>query len=183
VLRRRQPDLTVVLENVHDPHNVSAVLRSCDAVGIAKVHLVYSDEDLPSKSLARTTSASATKWVTVERHATIEECYEEIRGFGMHILVTAFGESSKDLYEMDFTSPTALVFGNEHRGCSESAIGGADGKITIPMMGMVQSLNISTACAVVLYEAMRQRRLDGQYNTSKVGEDELARRAEEWLQK
>ena len=181
VLSHRQPDLTVVLENVHDPHNVSAVLRSCDAVGVLRVHTVYSIEEPPDIEFARTTSASAAKWVEVERHSSVQECYQTLRRQGMTIIATSVQDGSVDLYEHDLCAPTALVFGNEMRGISEEAAEQADRLLAIPMVGMVQSLNISVACAVVLYEALRQRRAQGRFHTSRLGSDELAALRNEWL--
>lgn len=183
VLARRQPDLTVVLENVHDPHNVSAVLRSCDAVGILAVHVVYTVEEAPAGAFARTTSASAAKWVEVRRHASIAACYAALRAEGFAILATAVGPGSGDLYETDLTRPTAVVFGNEMRGVSPEALAAADGAVAIPMMGMVQSLNISVACAVTLYEALRQRRAAGMYAAPRLDEGDLARLEAEWLRR
>lgn len=182
-LRRRQPDLTVVLENVHDPHNVSAVLRSCDAVGVLRVHLVYTIETPPTEPFARTTSASAAKWIEVVRHRSIADCYRTLRDAGLTILATALGPQSRDLYEVDLRRPIALAFGNEMRGLSEEAIACADEVVAIPMVGLVQSLNISVACAVALYEAMRQRRQAGDYDRPKLSEPELQRLMEEWLQR
>jgi tRNA (guanosine-2'-O-)-methyltransferase len=183
VLERRQPDLTVVLENVHDPHNVSAVLRSCDAVGVLRAHAVYSIEEAPQSAFARTTSASAAKWVEVEKHGSIGECYARLRGEGFSVLVTAIGAAAKPLHDWDLTRPVALVLGNEMRGASEEAVALADGTIEIPMVGMVQSLNVSVACAVCLYEAFRQRLAAGAYDTPKLGEDELMVLAEDWLRR
>ena len=183
VLARRQPDLTVVLEDVHDPHNASAVLRSCDAVGVAAVHLVYRHETPPSRAFARTTSASAAKWIETVSHPSIGACYDELRRDGVRILATALAPGAHDLYDADLTRPTALVFGNEHRGLSDEAREGADAHLAIPMMGMVQSLNISVACAVVLYEALRQRRAAGRYDASQLPEDRLVALTEEWLRR
>ncbi|HKG26293.1 MAG TPA: RNA methyltransferase [Thermomicrobiales bacterium] len=183
VLRRRQPDLTLVLENVHDPHNVSSVLRACDAVGVLRVHLIYSAEEPPARAFARTTSASAAKWVETVRHATVDDCYRMLRQEGFSILATAFEDGARDLYDVDFRRPTALAFGNEMRGLTEEAIAGADGCVVIPMLGMVQSLNISVACAVTLYEALRQRRQAGDYATAKLPEGEREQLAEAWLKK
>jgi tRNA (guanosine-2'-O-)-methyltransferase len=182
VLSRRQPDLTVVLENIHDPHNASAVLRSCDAVGILRICIVYTIET-PPNSFARTTSASAAKWIDVDRFDSISECYSDLRREGFTILSTAFTEASRSLYEVDFTAPTAMVFGNEMRGLSEEAIALSDGSLTIPMMGMVQSLNVSVACAVTLYEAMRQRYSHGMYSSQRLSADQFASTLEEWLKK
>ncbi|MDP9365006.1 MAG: RNA methyltransferase [Chloroflexota bacterium] len=181
VLARRQPDLSVVLENVHDPHNVSAVLRSCDAVGVLAVHLVYTAEEPPAGAFARTTSASAAKWVETHRHPSIDACYAQLRRQGMAVLATALGEESQDLYDLDLARPTALVFGNEMRGVSAEAATAADALVAIPMAGMVESLNISVACAVALFEAFRQRRAAGAYDRPKLGDEALASFQDDWL--
>jgi tRNA (guanosine-2'-O-)-methyltransferase len=183
VLRHRQPDLTVVLENVHDPHNVAAVLRSCDAVGVLRVHVVYTVEEPPREPFARTTSASAAKWVDVIRHESIAACYTALRAEGFTILATSLAPGSRDLYAMDLRQPVALVFGNEHRGVSEEAVALADDLVVIPMYGMVQSLNISVACAVMLFEAMRQRRAAGDYDRPKLSDEMLQRLADDWLRR
>ena len=182
VLAHRQPTLTVVLENVHDPHNVAAVLRSCDAVGVLALHMVYTVEAPPAR-LARTTSGSANKWIEVVRHDSIEGCYARLHGEGKRIVVTALDGGSVDLHHQDFVEPVAVVFGNEQRGASTEAVELADGTVFIPMMGMVESLNISVACAVTLYEAMRQRRDAGLYDSPQVSAAELARMGEEWLER
>jgi tRNA (guanosine-2'-O-)-methyltransferase len=181
VLARRQPDLTVVLENVHDSHNISAVLRSCEAVGVLAVHLVYTVEEPPRLSTG--VSASALKWLDLEHHDSIDACYEELRSRGFSIYATEISERSRDLHEIDLTRPLAIVFGNEKRGCSAEAVEQADGSVMIPMMGMVRSLNISVACAVTLYEAMRQRRHAGAYNHSKLPPEEREERLRDWLQR
>lgn len=180
VLARRQPDLTVVLENVHDPHNVSAVLRSCDAVGVLRAHGIYSVEPAP-ESFARTTSASAAKWVDVAVHENVEACYHALRRQGLSVCVTAIRDDACDLYDLDLTLPLAFVFGNEMRGASPEAIELADRVVTIPMLGMVESLNISVACAVTLFEAMRQRRAAGHYQTSKLDDSTLGSLTRQWL--
>ena len=181
VLRQRQPDLTVVLENVHDPHNISAVLRSCDAVGVSRVHLVYTFEEEPK--LSKGVSASALKWLEIERHDSIDACYERLRQNGFRILATALRDDCHDLHTLNLTAPTALVFGNEMRGCSDEAVEAADGTLLIPMMGMVQSLNISVACAVTLYEALRQRRVSGDYDTAKLPESVRREKLDYWLRR
>lgn len=183
VLSRRQKSLTIVLEDVHDPHNASAVLRSCDGVGILDVHLVYVHEEPPRRSFARTTSASAAKWVRLHYHDSIEACYAILREQGFHVYATALGQESVGLYDVDFTQPTALVFGNEHRGVSRAAIDDADATLFIPMQGMVESLNISVACAVSLYEAMRQRLAAGMYDRPELSEAELDALDAEWIRK
>ena len=181
VLERRQPDLTVVLENVHDPHNVSAVLRSCDAVGISVVHLVYTVEERPS--LSRLSSASALKWLDVHDHPDIAAAYAELRRQGFTIYATHFDPHAGDLFDLDLTGPVALVFGNEQRGLSEEARREADGGLVIPMMGMVQRLNISVACAVTLYEVLRQRRASGGYCRSKLAPDQIDAQVRSWIER
>ena len=183
VLGRRQPDLTVVLENVHDRHNVSAVLRSCDGVGILEVHLVYTVGDPPVGDFARTTSTGAAKWIAATRYGSIAECYAALRARGFGVLATAVDDRSRSLYEVDLCRPTALVFGNETRGVSDEARDLADGGIEIPMLGMAQSLNISVACAVTLYEALRQRLAAGHYDSAKLATEARATLTAEWLER
>jgi tRNA (guanosine-2'-O-)-methyltransferase len=183
VLEKRQPDLTIVLENVHDVHNASAVLRSCDATGVLGVHLVYNDEAPPERAFNRVTGAGASKWIEATRHDSIEDCYRVLRERGFQIYATALRAESRSIYETDFTRPVAIVFGNEQRGASEQAVELADGALHIPMMGVVESLNISVACAVTLYEAARQRLAAGQYDESRVPEVAFNALYEEWLKR
>jgi tRNA (guanosine-2'-O-)-methyltransferase len=180
VIDRRQPDLTVVLENVHDPHNASAVLRTCDAVGILRIALVYTVESPPA-AFARTTSASAGKWVDVVRYESIDQCYAALRSEGFVVYATSLKAATKDLFEIDFRPPTAVVFGNEMRGLSDEAVAQADATIEIPMVGMVRSLNISVACAITLYEAFRQRREAGLYDSSRLQTEVRNMFVEDWL--
>lgn len=179
VLRRRQPTLTVVFENVHDPHNVSAVIRSCDAVGVADVHGIYYGRTV-FPELGGKSSASARKWVDVHLHQTVDECFSHLRAKGFRIYTTHMSSDAVSLYDVDLTQPVALVFGNEHDGVSEEARSAADGNVIIPQVGMIQSLNISVACAVSLFEAMRQRIASGMYNASQYSKQELAQRINDW---
>jgi tRNA (guanosine-2'-O-)-methyltransferase len=183
VLKRRQPTLSVILEDVHDPHNVSAVLRSCDAVGVLDVHLIYVHDEPPRTALNRSTSGSAAKWVRTHSYKSIEACFETLRSGGVSIFAAARREDTVDLYSLDLVAPMALVFGNEQRGVSEMAIALADGTVGIPMQGMVESLNVSVACAVSLYEAMRQRREAGKYDILQLDSNERKALAAEWIKK
>lgn len=183
MLGRRQPSLTVVLEDVHDPWNASAVLRSCDAVGVLDVHLVYVNDPPPRKAFDRKTSGSAAKWIRLHTHTSIETCYDYLRVRGFTIFASALRADSQDVYDLDFRNPTALVLGNEMRGISDLAADLADGTYLIPMQGMVESLNISVACAVSLYEALRQRSTAGMYDTPMLDPDALGQIREEWLRK
>jgi len=180
-IERRQSSLHLVLENVYDPHNVSAVLRTCDAVGVGTVHLVYNVEKFPK--IGRTSSASAWKWVEMRRYSEIGECYENLRRLGCRIYATHLSERAENLYEADLASPVALVFGNEHRGVTDEAASLADGNLVIPMVGLIQSLNISVACAVTLYEAMRQRWVRGMYDGTAASPAEVEAKLREWAER
>ena len=181
VLAHRQPDLTLVLANIHDPHNVSAIYRSCDAFGVDKVHLYYTDTPFPV--LGRKTSASARKWVESVRHRDRQELETSLRAQNMQILATTFTPTAKPLRTWDFTRPTAIIMGNEHSGVADELAREADGELYIPMYGMIQSLNVSVAAAVILAEAARQRESVGMYDAPRLSEAELEARLEEWLKK
>jgi tRNA (guanosine-2'-O-)-methyltransferase len=160
----RQNDLTVVLENIHDPHNISACIRSCDAVGISTIHVINTIAPKPYRRLGKKTSAGSVKWVKTRKWKSVKECYDLLHSQGYKIYTTALGEKSQDLYELDLTQKTAMVFGNEHDGISDEALELSDANYVIPQMGMISSLNISVACAVSLFEAMRQKRQVGHYD-------------------
>lgn len=163
---RRQPDLTVVLENVNDPHNIGAVLRTCDSVGIKEIYVLYSDPDLARHFMAvgKRTSAGSRKWVDVHLFTHAETCFETVKQRYGHIWATHLAADSCSLYDLNLSESAALLFGNEQHGLSEMALSYSSGNFVIPQMGMAQSLNISVACAVALYEAYRQREVKGYYD-------------------
>jgi tRNA (guanosine-2'-O-)-methyltransferase len=165
VAAKRQFDLTVVLENVFDPHNISAVMRTCDAVGIQEIH-VLSTRIAPHKRWGAKSSSSAAKWLTIQQHTDTNACFTALREKKFRVLTTHLAADSVDLYELDFTQPLALVFGNEREGVSEEIRKLADGNFIIPQQGIIRSLNISVACAVCLYEAYRQKQAAGHYERS-----------------
>jgi len=181
VLARRQKDLTVVLNNIHDPHNVSAVLRSCDAFGVAEAHLLYTDTPFPT--LGHKSSASAKKWVPLKRHKSAAEMVKGFREQGLQVLSTGFGPQAKALTDWDLTLPTAVIMGNEHDGVAEELAGLAPDHIYIPMQGMVQSLNVSVATAIILYEAFRQRMAKGMYDEPGFTPEEIQERYDLWITK
>jgi len=181
VIQVRQKSLHVVIENIHDPHNVSAIFRTCDSVGVGKVSLVYNIEKFPK--IGKKSSASAFKWVEREKFKSIKDCAAKLKEEGYKIFVSSIAQDSKNIYDLDFTQKTAVVFGNEHRGVSKEAEEIADEKFIIPMYGMVQSLNVSVAAAVVLYEALRQRRIKGMYDKSEFSEGELGMKIKQWINK
>ncbi|MGL6261210.1 tRNA (guanosine(18)-2'-O)-methyltransferase TrmH [Vibrio sp. WXL103] len=174
VFKQRQTDLTVCLEEVHKPNNVSAVIRTADATGLHKVHAVWPDEKM--RTLTHT-SAGARNWVEVETHNSTAEAIKSLKEQGMQVLVTNLSETAVDFREIDYTKPTAIILGGEKFGASEQAKQLADQDIIIPMVGMVQSLNVSVASAVILYEAQRQREAAGMYDNehSSVPEETIHR--------
>jgi tRNA (guanosine-2'-O-)-methyltransferase len=180
VLERRQPDLTIVLENVHDPHNIAAVLRSCDAVGAMCVHTIRDPSTKPHKKFSRRTSGSAAKWIEVLEYDSIGGCYSALRASGFKIVATGGGQTAVEMAEISLSEPVALVLGNEMRGLTDEALDGADAIVKIPMVGMIRSLNISVACAVLLYEAYRQRSNAGSYDRQHLSEEEIERFSELW---
>lgn len=181
VINYRQKSLRVVLENIHDPHNVSAIFRTCDAVGVSKVSLVYTIEKFPK--IGKKSSASAFKWVEKDKYKSIKECYDTLRKDGYTIYASSISEDAVSLYDLDLTKKVAVVLGNEHRGVSDEAAELADKKFLIPMYGMVQSLNVSVATAVILYEAQRQRKQNGFYDSTEYSEEELEKFIEAWCKK
>lgn len=160
MLATRQPDLTVCLEQVHKPHNVSAIIRTADAVGVHQVHAVW-----PTTRMRTLVSSAAgsNSWVNVQTHRTIGDAVTHLKGQGMQILATNLSARAVDFREVDYTRPTCVLLGQEKTGITEEALALADQDIIIPMIGMVQSLNVSVASALVLYEAQRQRQNAGLY--------------------
>ena len=144
VLSKRQNDITIVLENVFDPHNISAVMRTCDAVGVQEVYVLNTKIPRHRKWGARS-SSSAAKWLTVHQFENAEDCFADLRKKYSKILTTHLSGEAVNLYDIDFTQPLALVFGNEHSGVSEEIRKLADGNFIIPQMGIIRSLNISVA--------------------------------------
>ena len=181
VLAWRQKDLTLVLANIHDPHNVSAIYRSCDAFGVAEVHLYYTDTPFPL--LGRKTSASARKCVESIRHKTPDGLLRSLRRGGLQILATSCSATARPLADWDFTKPTAVIMGNEHRGVDKELAVHVDGELYIPMYGMIRSFNVSVAAAVILAEASRQRVFAGMYARPSYTKKEYAEKLSMWLEK
>lgn len=179
VLSKRQANLTVVLENVQDPHNISAVLRTCDAVGIQDVYILTTK--IPRhKKFGYKSSSSALKWLTIHEFENLEACVAAVRKNFSTILTTHLSSDAVELYDIDFTESVALVFGNEHAGVTEEFRALADGNFIIPQMGIIQSLNISVACAVSIYEAMRQKKVAGHYDHASLPKEQMDGLLTQW---
>lgn len=171
VLQHRQPDLTVVLDNVHDPRNIAAVLRTCDAVGIQEI-FVLTDKEPRTKKYNFHAGMGAMKWVQVHSFNHLPDCIEAVKAQYPTLLGAYLHREAKPLYTLNLTQPTALVFGNERHGISEEMLQHCSGHFIIPQYGMVESLNISVACAVTLYEAVRQKQTAGHYNDARLTRSE-----------
>jgi len=177
VLTRRQPDLTVLLDHVNKPHNFSAILRSCDAVGVLEAHAVLPEHGL---ELHDATSAGTRKWMRVHTHPDVGAAQRHLHSRGFRIVAAHLTEEAVEYTQLDYTRPTAFLLGAELQGVSERALRGVDALVTIPMMGMVQSLNVSVAAALLLYEARRQRAGAGLYDAPRLSEEEAGRLLFEW---
>ena len=178
VLSLRQPTLTVLMDEVNKPHNFSAVLRTCDAVGVLTAHAVPPRHgELPTFNA---TSGSAEKWVAVESHEDAVSAVRELQAGGMQVLATHLSQRSVDYRQPDYTKPTCVLLGAEKWGVSDQAAEAADANIIIPMLGMVQSLNVSVAAATILFEAQRQRLAAGMYQQPQLSEAQLKKLSFEW---
>lgn len=177
VLARRQPDLTVLMDRVNKSHNFSAILRNCDAAGVLGVHVVPPEQGL---DLHRGTSAGTKKWVDVRRHADIDGALAHLKSSGLHVVAAHPSNDAIDFRAYDFTRPTALIMGAELHGVSPGALEGADTHVIVPMMGMVHSLNVSVATALLLYEAVRQREAAGMYEAVRLDDETFRARLFEW---
>jgi tRNA (guanosine-2'-O-)-methyltransferase len=179
VLAHRQADLRVVLEGVTIAHNASAVIRTCDAAGVLYLDLVSPNPELLRFNEAISTRAD--KWLEIGVHPTPAECFEPLKRAGFEIVATHLQKDAVPYTEVDLARPIALVFGSESEGISDESLAFADKVVRIPMLGMVQSLNLSVSVAVMLYEALRQRAAKSYLDRSKLAADEFDRLRKRWL--
>ena len=167
LLDKRQPDLTVCMEQVHKTHNLSAIIRTADAVGIHNIHAIYTTE---SRWLSGGRASGSQKWVKVTEQPDTQTAIAQFKQQGMQVLATNLSDKAVDYRQIDYTKPTALVLGQERDGISDTALELADHHVIVPMFGMVESLNVSVAGALIMYEAQRQRIEAGMYDTPKLHE-------------
>ncbi len=172
MLDKRQPDLTVCMEGVHKAHNLAAVVRTCDAIGVSDVHAVWKSEEAEVRGGS---AAGSQNWLDVHSHFKTADAIAQLKAQGMQVLVTNLSDDAVDFREIDYTKPTAIILGQEKFGASAEALALADQDIVIPMVGMVQSLNVSVACSVVLYEAQRQRVAAGMYDKPRLSNERRQR--------
>ncbi|NVJ60571.1 MAG: tRNA (guanosine(18)-2'-O)-methyltransferase TrmH [Gammaproteobacteria bacterium] len=178
LLANRQPDLTILMDQVHKPHNVAAVVRTADAVGIGNIHAVRAEGQI---NRCGGTAMGSDRWVKVHRYEKFSDSIKVVKQQGMQVLAAHFSERAVDFRSIDYTQPTCLLLGAEKYGVTEEASEAADHHVLIPMLGMVQSLNVSVANAVILYEAQRQRQQAGMYGECKLEQGDMDRLCFEWL--
>ena len=179
VLDHRQPDLRVVLEGVAIAHNASAVMRTCDAAGVLHLDLISPNPALLAFNEAISTRAD--RWLEIATHSSTASCLSRLKETGLRIVATRLSDRARPHTDLDYTQPLALVFGSESLGISDEALAFADEIIQIPMVGMVRSLNLSVAVAVVLYEAFKQRAAKGFYQERRLSEADYDRLFNKWL--
>ena len=178
VLAQRQPDLTVFAENLHKPKNFSAMVRNCDAVGINEMHVSPGEDDLRKHWK---TSQGAEKWMYIKAHDSTESACQHLKSNGFQLVAAHLSDAAISFRDVDYTQPIALVLGSELFGVSDQTLSYVDQQINIPMMGVTQSLNVSVACAIVLYEAQRQRQDAGMYDHCRLDDETLCQQRFEWL--
>lgn len=201
VLDKRQPDLTVLMERVNKPHNFSAILRTCDAVGVLEAHAIAPEKGWPNleatqgqETLSHPLSAistgktysessgSASKWMFLQTHADTTTAFAHLRARGFRVYAAHLSDTAVDYRAVDYTEPTCVLLGAEKWGVSQEAAASADAHVIIPMLGMVQSLNVSVAAAVILFEAQRQRLEAGFYQQPRLSPERYQAILEQWSQ-
>lgn len=176
VLLYRQDTLRVFMDYVYSHHNLSAIVRTCDAVNVGKLYYRHQKEIKLNKEVA----LGAHKWIFTEYVKDIDNFYRDIKKKGYQVLVTLLSKDAVDFRKVDYTKPTLVVLGNEVDGVSKTSLKYADKKIIIPIYGMTQSLNVSVANAVILYEAQRQRVLKGMYDKPSLSEEVIEKTLKKW---
>ncbi len=176
-LNNRQPDLTVITDEVHKPRNLAAIIRTCDAVGIDEVHCVVPDTGYQTYG---GTSASAEKWVSSLYYSDVETPIAQLHERGFQVVAANLSERAVDYRAIDYTKPTALLMGAEIKGVSATAHTLCDHEVVLPMLGMVESFNVSVACALILAEVQTQREAAGMYKTARLSPELYRQRFFRW---
>lgn len=177
VLQRRQLDLTVLMDNVHKPHNLSAIMRTCDAVGVHRIHAVTKERFVQT---VKDVTQGTGKWGNVQSHPNLPAAVTHLKASNMQVLAAHLSETATDFRQIDYTRPTAIMLGTELHGVSEEGLALADQHIVIPMLGMIDSLNVSVAAALILFEAQQQRLQAGMYDKQQLGDNEYRKTLFEW---
>jgi len=181
ILRRKQPKLEVFLDNLSSSQNISAIIRSCDGVGV--LNLYYATPDNLDLRIHKTITQGTHRWINKTRidAASKIDFITSRQAEGYQVVATHLSHKSVSFSAIDYTKPTMLIMGNEKDGVSDEVIALADEVVIIPMRGMAQSLNVSVATALILYEAGRQLDAIGAYDTPQLKEAQINSIMEEWI--
>lgn len=167
----------MVTDFVHKQRNLSAIVRVCDAAGVATIHPVLGEEDYRA---FRGTAMGSHNWVEVHRHACIDDALAPLAETGYQLVGADPAPGAVDFRDVDYTRPTAIVLGAERRGLGQQTRTRLDTPVSIPMVGMVGSLNVSVAAGIILSEAQRQRQAAGLYDNRRLDEATWQRLFFEW---
>ena len=159
IAAQRQAGFTVVIEDVFDPHNLGAIARSCDAFGIQEINVIFETHpEFDPKEVGKNSSTATNKWLNYHIHYSTESALHALKDEGWQLVATVIDEEATSIFDVEMSHPKiALLIGNEKTGLSATAISLADRKITIPMRGIAQSMNVSVSAALMIYEVTRQR--------------------------
>lgn len=163
IARQRQSGLTLIIEDVFDPHNLGAIARSCDALGVQEINIIFETHPpFDPKEVGKNSSTATNKWLSFRVHHHTEEALHTLKAEGWQIVAAVIDPAAESVFGADLSAERlALLLGNEKEGLSNKAIALADRQITIPMRGIAQSMNVSVSAALLLYEATRQRHARG----------------------
>ena len=163
VARQRQSGLTLIIEDVFDPHNLGAIARSCDALGVQEIHIIFETHpQFDPKEVGKNSSTATNKWLSFRVHQSTEKALTTLKSEGWQIVAAVVDPAAESVFQADLsTERLALLLGNEKDGLSQTALELADRRITIPMRGIAQSMNVSVSAALLLYEVTRQRHARG----------------------
>ncbi|MEK7631957.1 MAG: RNA methyltransferase [Patescibacteria group bacterium] len=177
VASQRQAGFIVVLEDIHDPHNAAAILRTCDAFGVQDVWFIFNKEKAYNpKRVGKSSSSSANKWLTFRIFKSVAECKAALKRLKYESVGTVLRPGAEDFTKVKLTTKRiALWVGNEHAGLSEQAIEACDRLLMLPMRGFVESLNVSVMTAICIYEVTRQREGGKHFQRSKTDIAKLIR--------
>lgn len=177
VLTKRQMDLTVIMDNIHKPHNFNAIVRTCDAVGVQDIQYIPVTKGYRQLNYY---AKGSQKWVEAHKYDDFPSVADEFQGKGYQLLAAHFSDTAVDYREIDYTKPTAIVMGTELKGISDETAAIVDKHIVVPMQGMVASLNVSVASAVILFEAQNQRLAAGMYKQRSMPDERYEKLLFEW---
>lgn len=176
-LLRRQPDLTVLADDINKSHNISAIVRSADAAGVHRIHTISTSGSIRRHHMI---AGGAKRYVEIALHPTVDAALAALKREGFTLIAAHSSREARDFRDVDYTAKVAIALGAELRGLSPATVAAAEIHVEIPMHGLGSSLNVSVAAGVILFEAERQRAAAGLYDRSRLDASELERTLFEW---